>query len=62
MESFSVIVGDCPFEGCGLPYSLEDERLMPSSDETGVAVVRFYRCIVGHHWVAAPGMGVPDAE
>lgn len=50
----------CPFEGCGLPYSLEDERLMKSSDPTGCAVVAFYRCVMGHHWTSALGAGVPD--
>jgi len=45
-----------------MPYALEDERMMKSSDPTGYAIVRFYRCVLGDHWVDCPGMGVPDDE
>jgi len=53
------VLGDCPFPGCGMPFSLEDERLMKSSDPTGCAVVRFYRCVLGHHWPDVAGAGAP---
>ena len=58
--NFDVILGDCPFPNCGLPYWLENQQLMKSSDPTGAVIVAFYRCFAGHHWPEPVGAGVPD--
>ena len=58
-SEFDRVLGDCPFEGCGLPYSLEQEQLFPSSDPTDCALVWFYRCAGGHFWPEVRGAGVP---
>lgn len=60
-ERFGEVLDLCPYEGCGLPYALETERLMKSSDPTGCAVVRFYVCAGGHRWPEVVGAGVPDS-